>query len=258
MRVSFEADFADALLNPDRPVPFGITAPDPAALARRFAVHRNNRMLGLVNALRRHFPVVEKLVGEDFFKGLARAYVTAEPPRSPLITRYGDSFPAFIKGFEPAAELPYLADVARLEIARIRAYHAADATALGAAHFAMLDGQLAEDLRIALHPSTEIIRSPDPIVTIWAMNSGERDLATIEPWRAEDALVARPGLDVEVRALPPGGAAFLQALASGATLGEAAITALADARNFDLTSNLAGMIDAGLAVKPGLFRGPHP
>ena len=78
------------------------------------------------------------------------------------------------------------------------------------------------------------------------MNCGEQTLAPIEHWRGEDALVARPYLDVEVRSLPPGGAAFLLALASGRPLGEAAQDALADGPNFDLASNLAGLIGWGV------------
>jgi hypothetical protein len=97
-----------------------------------------------------------------------------------------------------------------------------------------------------MHPSAEILRSPFPIVTIWAMNSGEHALAPIEDWRGEDALVARPHLDVQVRTLPPGGATFLLALAAGRPLGEAAEAALADDPDFDLTRNLAGLIGSGL------------
>jgi hypothetical protein len=145
-----------------------------------------------------------------------------------------------------------------LEAARTRAYHAADATPFGAEPFAALDGPFAGELRIALHPSIEIVRSGFPIVTIWAMNSGERELVAIEHWQAEDALIARPGLDVEVRALPPGAAAFLLALADGATLGEAAATALADHPQFDLALSLAGLIGAGLAVDILYSGGPHP
>ena len=61
-----------------------------------------------------------------------------------------------------------------------------------------------------------------PVVTIRAMNSGERDLAPIENWSAEDALIVRPHLEVEVRLLPPGGAVFLRALGEGRSLDEAA------------------------------------
>jgi hypothetical protein len=246
MQAWFETSFADALLDPDQPVPCGLTAGHAAVPGQRFAVHRNNVAAGLGKVLKRRFPVVEKIVGEEFFAAMARLFVARRPPRSPLLATYGDDLPAFIAAFEPAHDLPYLADVARLEAMRTRSYHAADATPLGAEHFAALDGEGVGALRLALHPSIGIVRSRYPIVTIWAMNSGEQALAPIDHWVGEDALVARPGLDVEVRALPPGGAAFLDALAAGSPLGEAAAAALADDPAFDLTGNLAGLIGSGL------------
>jgi hypothetical protein len=139
--------------------------------------------------------------------------------------------------------------VARLEAARTRAYHAADIVPLDVAAFAALSPAEVDSIRLELHPSVEIVRSPHPIVTIWAMNSGARQLAPIDDWRGEDALVARPHLQVEVRALPAGGAVFLLALAAGARLGEAAAWALRECRDFDLTLNLAGLIEAATACR---------
>jgi Putative DNA-binding domain len=246
---AFEASFAGALLDAAAPIPAAVAAPDTQTAARRFAVHRNNVVAGLVNTLRSRFPATEKIVGTEFFTAMARCFVTETPPRTPLLAAYGDEFPAFIAAFAPARELPYLADVAKLEAARTRAYHAADAAPLSAGTFAALDANAVGALRIALHPSAEIVRSPHPIVTIWAMNSGERPLAAVEDWGGEDALMIRPHLDVEVRLLPPGGAAFLLALASGQPLAEAAEAALADHAGFDLAANLAGLIGWGAAGK---------
>jgi len=202
---------------------------------------------GLVKAIEARFPAVEKIVGQKFFVAMARTFVFERPPRSPVLAAYGDEFGDFIGTFEPARELPYLADVARLEAARTRAYHAADAAPVGAAELAPLGADVLSGLRVDLHPALEIVRSEHPIVTIWAMNSGRQEPAAIETWSAEDALIVRPCLDVAVKLVPPGGAAFLQALAEGRTLGEAADAALADCREFDLTRNLAGLIGWGLA-----------
>ncbi len=246
MPAPFETSFATALRDPERPIPHGLIAPGAAVPARRFAVHRNNVVAGLVQALKARFPVVEKLVGEEFFAATARVFVAKQPPRTPLLAAYGDDFPAFLARFEPARELLYLADIARLEAARTRAFHAADAVPLDADRFATLDADSIGDVRIDLHPSAEIVCSPHPIVTIWAMNSGERELAPIENWRGEDALVIRPRLDVEIRLLPPGGAAFLRALADSLPLGKAAEDAEAACPAFDLTANLAGLVGWGL------------
>jgi hypothetical protein len=165
-----------------------------------------------------------------------------------MLATYGDNFPAFIAAFEPARELVYLPDVARIEAARTRAHHAADATPVEAVEFAALDANTVHAIRVELHPSMAIVRSPHPIVTIWAMNTGEQKLASIEgeDWCGEDALIIRPYLDVEVRLLPPGGAAFLLALATARPLGEAAAAAMADYPEFDLPRNLAELIGSGL------------
>jgi hypothetical protein len=246
MLAPFETSFAEALLNPDRPVPDGLVAHNSQIPARRFAVYRNNVVVTLSKALESRFPAVEKIVGKEFFAAMARVFVTEQPPRSPLLATYGDEFADFITAFEPARDLPYLADVARLEAARTRAYHSADAVPIDTGRLAALDPSKIADIRIDLHPSVEIVRSQYPVVTIWAMNSGHQELAPIEDWRGEDALIARPGLDVEIRALPPGGAAFLLALAQSRSFGKAAEAALADSCDFDLTGNLAGLIGSDL------------
>jgi hypothetical protein len=246
MPAPFQTSFARALLDPEHPVPHGIAPENGTTPTRRFAVHRNNVAMGLVNALQTRFPVVEKIVGQEFFTAMARRFVAERPPRTPILAAYGDEFAAFIAAFGPARELTYLADVARLEAARTRAYHAADAVPIDASRFAALDTDALSDLRIDLHPSAEIVRSSHPIVTIWAMNSGEQELSPIENWRGEDALVVRPHLDVEVRLLPPGGAAFLLALSAGRPLDEAAGAAFADHPQFDLSHNFAGLVGSGL------------
>ncbi|MDR4307042.1 putative DNA-binding domain-containing protein [Chelatococcus sambhunathii] len=214
---------------------------------RRFSVYRNNVAVSLIGALETRFPAVRRIVGDDFFGELARAYVSQHAPRSPLMMTYGDDFPDFAARAPGLADVPYLADVARLEAARTRAYHAADADPLPASAFAAPDGAL-DDVRLTLHPSVEVVRSAHPLVTIWAMNSGEAELGSIDDWSPEDALVCRPAMDVFVRKLPEGGAAFLQALAGGATLAAAAERAAQDAPSFDLTENLVGLIGGGLVV----------
>src|SRR5271157_4476759 len=173
MPAPFETLFAAALLDAKQPVPQGITAPNATVPTRRFAVHRNNVVAGLVRALQTRFPAVEKIVGEEFFAAMARAFVAEQPPCTPLLATYGGEFAAFIAAFEPTREIAYLADVARLEAARTRAYHAADATPVDAGRLAALDAHTVDRLRFEMHPTVEIVRSSHPIATIWAMNSGE-------------------------------------------------------------------------------------
>ena len=113
--LTWQSDFARAVRSPDWAVPHGVTSHNSDAPRERFAVYRNNVMVGLVSALEARFPATRKIVGEDFFKGAAKLFAATQPPRSPLMMFYGDAFPSYLAGFEPAREVPYLADVARLD-----------------------------------------------------------------------------------------------------------------------------------------------
>lgn len=248
MFATIQGEFAAALLDAEKPAPRAVTSHTSRTPAKRFGVYRNNVVAGLVNALRSRFPVVEKIVGKDFFAAMARVYAIAHPPQSPLLMHYGDAFTDFIATFEPASVLPYLPDIARLEIARTRAYHAADAEPIDPERLQGLDPRELRHIRVILHPSLQTLRSRHPIVTIWAMNSGEAELRPIDDEGPEDALIMRPRLEVTVRRLPPGGSAFLQALSGGAALGKAAEGARADHSQFDLTANLAVLIGSGAMI----------
>ncbi len=247
MTLDFQGAFATVLLDRDLPPPPGVISHRSASPQGRFAVYRNNVMVALVGALEARFPATRRIVGEDFFAAMARVFAAGNPPGSPLMMTYGDDFPAFIEGFEPAAVAPYLVDVARLEAARTRAYHAADSEALAREILVEAVQAGAENLAFTLHPSFEVVSSSFPIVTIWAMNAGEAEVAPVTDWSCEDALVVRPRLDVEVLRLPPGAALFLEALRHGAPLGAAVAHAATPA--FDLSENLVLLLGAGLVVE---------
>lgn len=229
-------------------------APSPD---RRIGVYRNNVHASLVAALAAGFPVVRRLVGEDFFEAMAVLFIRRQPPSSPVLAEYGAGFAAFLAAFEPAAELPYLPDIARLEWACGTAYHAADGTPSGIERLAAIPEESLGTTRFRLHSATGIVASPWPIVSIWTTNTHESETRRIGPESpAETALVTRPRLDVQVRCLPPGGDVFVDALADDRPLGEAAAAAAESAPDFDLAATLAVLFDAGAVA--GLTQGILP
>jgi hypothetical protein len=248
---ALEIDFARAVLDASAEVPAPLTRQTGGTPSRRFGVYRNNVYASLIEALTGRFPVVARLVGDEFFRGMARVYIERDPPRSPVLLCYGEGFPAFVAQFPPAVAVPYLADVARLEWAWHAAYHTADAAPLSLAALKKAAGG-AEDVALTLHPSLSVVRSAWPVITIWQINAadGAPGRAQLPPG-GEDALVARPRLDVEVRRLPAGGAIFVLAVKGGATLQEAAARAMDDAPAFDLAANLAGLMASGAIVGAG-------
>ncbi len=251
MDAAGRAAFALALLDPERPLPPGLLTPAGGDPSRRFAVYRNNVLASLVDALAARFPVTRELVGEEFFRAAAALHLRAEPPRSRLLHEIGTGWPAFLERFEPAAGLPWLADLARLEAARSEAFHAADAEPLDPAALAALEPARLPGLRIRLHPSVRLVPSRWPIVSLWAAHleaepaAVEAALARVDLARGEDALVWRPGLEVLVRVLPAGALAFLGTLAGGGSLAEAVA---ASPPELDLPGALALLAGQGVAL----------
>lgn len=243
-----QTEFAEAVIDRQRPVPAGLAAWNGPRPARRFGVYRNNVLLGLTEALKSRFPAAVAIVGDEFFTAMAGEYVRLEPPRSPLLLTYGDTLADFVAHFGPAASLPYLPDVLRLEAARSRAYHAADATPLAAEALSAVAQDRLPHLTFRTHPSLSVLRSGHPVVTIWAMNAGELPVGPIGDWHGEDVLVVRPAMSVHVHRLGPGGATFIESLATGLSLGAAVEAALAADGRFDLTANLAGALRSGALV----------
>ncbi|MCM2320455.1 MAG: DNA-binding domain-containing protein [Pseudomonas sp.] len=255
--MSQQAEFAAALFDPTRPCPGGLKTWNGSDPAARLAVYRNNVVVSLVDALGKTFPVVQALVGEEFFRAMARLHVRAAPPRTRILAHYGADFPTFVAGFAPAAGLPYLADVARLEWLRVRACHAADApVADSAALVALLgDPERLSGLRLVLQPALALLRSPFAIVSLWAAHQGALDIAQIDPGRAENALVLRHGLEVEVIGLMPGEVLFVARLQEGASLGQAAGEATARHPDLDMAAPLAQLLRAGAISQFSLDHG---
>jgi len=176
--------FADALLDPEAGVPPGLTSWNGSDPGRRFAVYRNNVVVSLIDALADTYPVVQQLVGDEFFRAMARVFAFAQPPVSPVMAHYGAGFAEFVEGFPPAAALPYLADVARLEYLYVQVYHAADEA-----------------------PAVRVLHSRYAVASLWAAHQADdidAALTQVDPEVAENALVLRSGLDVLVMSIGDG------------------------------------------------------
>jgi Putative DNA-binding domain len=240
--------FARSLLDRTVPVPADVRGASRRRADRRFAVYRNNVAAGLATALATRFPVVKRLVGDEFFRAMAHVYATTEPPRSPVMLHYGDTFPGFIDAFEPARPVPYLGDIARIEMARGTAYHAADVMPLEPEAFRALPPVRLGGVRVKMHPSLSIITSRHPIYSIWHMNRDPARFTPVSPLAHESVLVARPRLRVRTRRIDDGDAAFLLALAAGETMADAMRTAEQAVPGFCLAEGLAVLIGERVVV----------
>ena len=258
--MSGQQSFACALLDPEQPPPAGLTTWNGSDPAARFAVYRNNVVVSLIDALADTYPVTQELVGEEFFRAMTRLFVRAEPPHSPVLAFYGESFPAFIEHFPPAASVPYLANVARLEMLRVRAYHAADVAELPAEAItrALVDADELPELLIGLHPSVGLVRSQYAVASLWAAHQGIADISAVDPYTPENVLVIRPHLDVEVIRLNSGASDFVAHLLQGASPGFAAEQTSQTHADFDLASILGLLIRQHAISSMKTSRRAHP
>jgi hypothetical protein len=252
-----QSAFAKSLLDRTVAVPGDIRGAARRRADRRFAVYRNNVVAGLANALAERFPVVKRLVGDEFFRAMAHVYASVELPRSPVMLYYGETFPGFIDDFEPARPIPYLGDIARIEMARGLAYHAADATPLEPKAFAALASDRLGDLRVRLHPSLSIITSAHPIYSIWYMKQDPVRFSPASPWMREAVLVARPHLKVRTQCITHGDATFIRAMAAGSTLADAVLAAEQAVPQFSAAESLAVLIGARAVVGFDEIAVPH-
>ncbi|PND17764.1 DUF2063 domain-containing protein [Ensifer sp. MMN_5] len=243
--LDYPAQFVAGLLDPARPTPTLLTGPHSKGADRRFNVYRNNVTVSLIEALAATFPATRRITGEAFFRAMARFHIRETPPKSPLLFEYGRNFPDFIERYAYAMPMPWLADIARIERAWLDAYHSADAAVLLPQVLATAKSAELADLVFEPHPATGIVRSAYPAVTVFSANRGDGPVGRIEASAPETALITRPSLEVEVRALPPGVDVFLGSLLEGEPFGRAAVAGQVCCPNLDLAAAIRMMLEAG-------------
>lgn len=243
-----QAAFADGIFG-ENPDVIATIAPGRFAPDQHLQIYQNNVFESLTSALKAIYPVIERLVGEGFFRFAADHYIRQHPPRSGNLHDFGMHYAAFLAGFAPAAGLPYLPDVARLEWAWHEAFHAEDATPFDARRLAEVPVELQGNLRFVLNPSARFIDSVYPILSIWKANQDQAPEEIIDLTQGGAPLmVIRRSLRVEIETLTPGCHALLRALEQDAYLEVACDAALAVESNFDLAAALQHGIQGGVLV----------
>ena len=240
--------FASALRRPDARLPRALhRRPNGVSNARRFDVYRNNVYASLIDALKHAFPAVERLVGPDFFKSAARVFLEDGMPTQPTLIGFGEGFPEFLEQFEPARSLPYLADVARLELVWLRSYHASDAEPLAKGALSDIDAVEADDFLIEMHPAMQLLSSPFAVDQIWRTNREDAEVKPIDLGPgATHLLVFRPQAEVFLATLTVDEFEFLASLQWGGSLSAAAGAAAVRSPSFHLVTALAAAFDCGL------------
>ena len=251
--LELESSFGRALLGDAQPALLDVIAPDGLTPAARLRIYRNHVLVTLTDALGATYPVVCRLVDERFFRYAADRYIRANPPASPCLFEYGESFAEFLAAFGPCQHLEYLPDVARLEWAINRALHADDANAIDAARLGEIPADRIGSVTLALHPSVSFLSSPWLVDTIWRANQRDADPdATVSLDAGSVQLeVRRLGEDVVFRALDAPSYALRTALALGGSLESAAEAARRADPDVDLPLALQQLLTDGIVTSIG-------
>ena len=207
-----------------------------AAPEDRLAIYRNNIFHNYQEALRAVYPVVERLVGAEFFRCAAHEYILRNPSSSNDVHGYGGQLGAFLAGFAPARDLIYLADVARLEWLWHECFHGAEHGPLAIERLADAPENSYEALQFDLHPACRLLASPYPVHRIWEVNQSEYEGEPAVDLAAGGVrlLLRRDARSIVLETLSEGDDAMLRALREGSAVGEAARRAVAADSSFDL------------------------
>ncbi|MFM7202028.1 MAG: DUF692 family multinuclear iron-containing protein [Myxococcota bacterium] len=218
-----QASFAQALL--ETGTPEGLRAPD-VQLAERFGRYRSQLVSTWVKGLEAAYPVLKRLVGEDFFTGLGAAYGRAFPSSDPDLNAWGQHFATFLEKFEPVQAWPYFPAMARLEWALHRAYFAAELEPLSPAAFVALEPSALEAMHFCLLPTCALVSSAFSVGALWRAHQTEGEVVFPSLDAPSYLLVSRVGFWPQLVDLEPSTYAFLEGLEQGHSFGEAVDLAL--------------------------------
>jgi len=217
---------------------------------RRLAVHQRHYATSLVTALLDRFPATVWLVGSGLVMDAARAFVRERPPSRPCIAEYGEDFPSFLSTRPAASDVPYLGQFAELEWHLSRLALAIELPATS--DLSPLDPAHIAESRLVIQPSVHYLRvdwALDELISLYLTDS-QPDSYSLDPGDGWLELRGARG-QVHMNRMTRGGFAFRAALAAGAALSDAAMTAVEADPAFDAGQAVTSLLSEGLVIAVG-------
>ncbi len=215
-----------------------------------FNIYRNGYYRSTIDTLLSNYPAVLALVGDDYFRSLAKQYVSEFPPCVGSLVGYGHEFASFVAEHDVSRQLPYLSDIARLDRAWLNVYFAAENAPITTDEISTLMGRVGDIAmqQLVLCAATDIVSLDYAVTPVWQKlkEAGRLKIAIEVLKNPEYVLVWRQHSEVLIRSLPSVEYEFLSGLNAGLNLGEAAEFAVQHDTEFDLTEFFSNLITAGL------------
>jgi hypothetical protein len=134
--------------------------------ADRLDIYAQMYWARLHDVLREDFPRVAALLGPERFSTVVCAYLARNPSTNPSVRHVGRGFAEFLGASEEAP--PFLADLARLEWARLAVFDAPDAQPLRIDDLRAVAPAEWPGLTFRLVPAVQLLQSAWPVHELWA------------------------------------------------------------------------------------------
>lgn len=221
-----------------------------ASAAARLAIYRQRLHETFRRTLALQFPVIERLVGAEYFARLAREYQCTCPSRAGDLQCLGASFAAFLAARFDAAAFDYLSHVARLEWAIEECLIAAEAQPFDPRALLDVAPESCARLCFEMHPACRLVSSRYPTLAIWRANQGATGSVEIVDLRSGPTrvLVRRGPRGAELHALGAAEFALLGKIADDDCLGAALEAAQQEEANFDPGPSLRRAVALGVLI----------
>jgi hypothetical protein len=222
----------------------------PQGGAPRIDIYRIAFRARLAAALQENFPILHRVLGDESFRELADAFITARPSREPSIRWFGAELAGFLERHAELVPHPALIDLTRMEWALGTAFDAADASSITAADLLAVSPADWPALGFQPHPSVRLLSLAWAVEPLWSVLSLDEN-ATTEPPTAHDhhLLIWRGAAQTQWRSVTPFEAKILAACMAGqpfATLCELAAAELGEQAAAEVASHLRAWVEAGL------------
>ncbi len=215
-----------------------------------FNIYRNGYYRAAIDSLVSNYPTILALLGDDYFRSLAKHYVTEFPPCVGSLVGYGHEFASFLAEHDVSQQLPYLSDIARLDRAWLNVYFAAENAPITVDEISTLMGRV-DDIamhQLVLCTAIDIVSLDYAVTPVWQKlkETGRLNTAIEVIKRPEYVLLWRQHSEVLIRPITSVEFNFLSGLNAGLNLEEAAEIAVLDDSDFNLSEFFSNLITAGL------------
>jgi hypothetical protein len=186
-------------------------------------IYREQFWLRHTSSLVEDFPGLSGILGQDEWERLAEQYLREVAPDSYTLRDLGARLPQLIEHASWLSHQALCLDMARLELAYIEVFDAADAPPLAPERLAAIPEETFADARLVIAPSVRLLQVRYPVADLRRKLRAESDqpVAIPEPG-AQRLVVYRRELRLWDMPVSEVAFTFLSGLTSGQTLGGAA------------------------------------